>query len=348
MIPKYAANFLRTVVLNAAGQREKTALYPTDACYQVTWRCQLNCVYCCENQRARPEGEPLGELGTEEVKKTLAGIRRVTDFILFTGGEPTLREDLPELLAYCRKLGFSEIILNSNGLGFEGDLGFLRNVHAVLLGIDCLSEQGFRAITRGTPEHYRIQMAALERLYRLQRTYAFDLRLCAVMLPDHLCEIPPLLDWCFSRNVAISISPAVAGLKAYAGLRDNPEYRNLTNKLVAYRKRGLPLFGTAGYFRTIRDFSPFTCMSMSNLTVTPMGKMRWPCGEAPTEGPSFCEGLSYPEMISAAQRTLGRMTLECTDRCHIGCRLLLSDMITKPWQIPGEALHLKRYRRFGR
>jgi len=67
----------------------------------LTFRCQNNCVHCYA-------GGPheTSELTTEQWKEVINRLQRVGVFILtFTGGEPTLREDLIELLLYAQNKG---------------------------------------------------------------------------------------------------------------------------------------------------------------------------------------------------------------------------------------------------
>ena len=67
----------------------------------LTFRCQNNCVHC---YAGGPHETP--ELNTEQWKKVIDRLNEIGVFILtFTGGEPTLREDLPELLLYAQNKG---------------------------------------------------------------------------------------------------------------------------------------------------------------------------------------------------------------------------------------------------
>jgi radical SAM protein with 4Fe4S-binding SPASM domain len=67
----------------------------------LTFRCQNNCVHCYA-------GGPheTSELTTEQWKEVIDRLHQIGVFILtFTGGEPTLRGDLPELLLYGQNKG---------------------------------------------------------------------------------------------------------------------------------------------------------------------------------------------------------------------------------------------------
>ncbi len=76
----------------------------------LTYRCNNNCSHC---YNARPRQYP--ELSTAEWKKVIDLLWQIgIPHIVFTGGEPTLREDLPELIAYAEQLGQITGI-NTNG-----------------------------------------------------------------------------------------------------------------------------------------------------------------------------------------------------------------------------------------
>jgi radical SAM protein with 4Fe4S-binding SPASM domain len=88
----------------------------------VTYRCQNDCAHC---YNARPRTFP--ELPSAEWKRM---IDRLWDLgiphIVFTGGEPTLRSDLPELIAYAEQKG--QITgLNTNGRALQ-DRAFLQSL----------------------------------------------------------------------------------------------------------------------------------------------------------------------------------------------------------------------------
>ena len=68
----------------------------------LTYRCQNRCTFCYASAPER--GRQVPEMTTEEVKRILDIIvddARVPT-VSFTGGEPTLRPDLPDLIAYAK------------------------------------------------------------------------------------------------------------------------------------------------------------------------------------------------------------------------------------------------------
>jgi radical SAM protein with 4Fe4S-binding SPASM domain len=83
----------------------------------VTFRCQNNCVHCYA-------GGPheTSELSTEQWKRVIDRVHEVGVFIVtFTGGEPTLRDDLPELLSYAQNKGVvTGLVTNGRRLKDKG------------------------------------------------------------------------------------------------------------------------------------------------------------------------------------------------------------------------------------
>jgi radical SAM protein with 4Fe4S-binding SPASM domain len=92
-----------------------TAPYRLDLA--LTYRCNNDCAHCYNVRPASSEspvpsrdggnwGAGPGELSTSDWKRILDKAWELgIPHIIFTGGEPTLREDLPELIAYAEKNG---------------------------------------------------------------------------------------------------------------------------------------------------------------------------------------------------------------------------------------------------
>ena len=83
----------------------------------LTFRCQNNCVHCYA-------GGPheTTELTTEQLKEVIDRLQKIGVFILtFTGGEPTLREDLVELQLYAQNSGMvTGLVTNGRRLKDKG------------------------------------------------------------------------------------------------------------------------------------------------------------------------------------------------------------------------------------
>ncbi|MDE1873718.1 MAG: radical SAM protein [Candidatus Micrarchaeota archaeon] len=83
----------------------------------ITNRCHLSCWYCFFYAK---EGEPVYEPSTQELNKMFVKLRNQkpipANALQITGGEPTMREDLPQIVTMAKEAGFDQIQLNTTGI----------------------------------------------------------------------------------------------------------------------------------------------------------------------------------------------------------------------------------------
>jgi Fe-coproporphyrin III synthase len=80
--------------------------------WNMTRQCNLRCVHCYAHAKASLQEN---ELSTEEGKALLDDLSRMgVPVILFSGGEPLMRKDLPELASYAVSKGMRAVI-STNG-----------------------------------------------------------------------------------------------------------------------------------------------------------------------------------------------------------------------------------------
>ena len=113
--------------------------------------CNLRCIYCMPE-----EGVPFKDkeklLTTKEIFNL---IRIMTDMgvskIRFTGGEPLLREDIPDLIHYASEISTVDSVnLTTNGLLLPAYLESLEQagLTGINISLDTLNTEKFKAITR--------------------------------------------------------------------------------------------------------------------------------------------------------------------------------------------------------
>lgn len=135
----------------------------------VTENCNLRCVSCaCWRETTRDE------LSTEEWKGTLRELRQMGVLkVNVTGGEPLVRHDCVELLAYATEIGIPNLHLNTNGLlldarRLQAVLGAgVRSFNISVDGPDAVVHdqiRGRRGAFAVTVAHLRALLAERERL----------------------------------------------------------------------------------------------------------------------------------------------------------------------------------------
>jgi uncharacterized radical SAM superfamily Fe-S cluster-containing enzyme len=109
----------------------------------LTNRCDLRCSYCFMNAGAAGYiYEPSLEQLRGMMKQTREERPVPSKAIQLTGGEPTIREDLFEIVKIAKELGFIHIQLNTNGIKLAQSVDYCRKIKEAGVGTIYLSFDG--------------------------------------------------------------------------------------------------------------------------------------------------------------------------------------------------------------
>ncbi len=100
---------------------------------EVTSRCDIACPVCFAGAGRQGTDASLADIDGWLDTLAEAGGRV---HIQLSGGEPTVRDDLPEIIARIRSKGFGFVQLNTNGIRLASDPAYLRAI--VDAGLDCV------------------------------------------------------------------------------------------------------------------------------------------------------------------------------------------------------------------
>lgn len=118
----------------------------------VTPRCNLRCTYC--DPLGLGHNEPPGTVSARDVANViLAAADLGLDSVRFTGGEPLLRKDLPQMIAHAKHVaGIRDVAITTNASLLARRLPDLLDagLDRVNISLDALDPDVFRAITRGS------------------------------------------------------------------------------------------------------------------------------------------------------------------------------------------------------
>jgi hypothetical protein len=126
------------------------------AIIDITNRCNLKCPICFANAAAAGYVYEPSREQIQEMLQNLRNNRPIPPVALqFSGGEPTLREDLPELVSRAKELGFEHVEVNTNGLRISKSAEYIKllmeaGVDTFYLQFDGLDDSVFMK-TRGVP-----------------------------------------------------------------------------------------------------------------------------------------------------------------------------------------------------
>ena len=134
---------------HCSGDCRACASHPQDTCcviLEVSRRCNLHCTYCFANGGApgNYRGEAPAQPSFEELCASVDRIIQLagSPLLQLSGGEPTLRDDLPELVQYARKAGCSYVQINTNGIRLAADEAYVGKLAEAGLDIAFLQFDG--------------------------------------------------------------------------------------------------------------------------------------------------------------------------------------------------------------
>jgi uncharacterized radical SAM superfamily Fe-S cluster-containing enzyme len=264
---------------------------------EVTKRCNLRCSICFAGAGAETADPDLRTIESW-FQRLLASNGPCN--IQLSGGEPTLRDDLPEIIKLGRSLGFTYFQLNTNGLRLAHDPGYLRRLKDA--GVSCVFLQ-----FDGTDDaiNQKIRGAALLETKTRAIAHCAAVNLGVVLVPTliprvNTGEIGRILDFALARV------PAVRGVHfqpvSYFGRYPEPPHDSdrITIPEVMRqieRQTGGKIKGSE--FRPPAAENPY-CSFHANFTLMPDGALR----SAANASKSGCCGF---QADSASTRPLVRI-----------------------------------------
>ncbi|HII00267.1 TPA: 12,18-didecarboxysiroheme deacetylase [Methanosarcinaceae archaeon] len=163
--------------------------------WNMTRRCNLKCVHCYAQAK---DVEFKDELSTEEGKALIDDLAAFgSPVMLFSGGEPTMRKDLPELAAYAREKGMRAVI-STNGTLIDKTLA--KKLKEVGLSYVGISFDGVRETNdkfRGVKGAFD---AALEGLHNCQAE-GIKVGLRFTINKQNVRDIPAIFDLLEEENI---------------------------------------------------------------------------------------------------------------------------------------------------
>jgi radical SAM protein with 4Fe4S-binding SPASM domain len=165
---------------------------PHVVAWNLTRRCNLRCTHCYIS--AGPWRTAAAELETDECFRVVDELLAVnpSPMLILSGGEPLVREDLPELCAYGSRRG-ATVVVGTNGTALtDARVAMLKDagVSGVAVSVDSLEDE--------LHDEFRGGRRALERtkdaLARL-REQRLDFVIQTTATPENAEEIPRLVEW---------------------------------------------------------------------------------------------------------------------------------------------------------
>jgi pyrroloquinoline quinone biosynthesis protein E len=271
-------------VLEQRGSLAETFGIPLAVLAELTHRCPLQCPYCSNPIELERGGN---ELTTEEWKKVLSELAEIGVLqIHFSGGEPTARKDLVELVQHASDVGLYSNLITSALLLTKERLGALADAGLCHVQI---SFQGNEPVVADRVAGFKGAHAKKNEVARWTRELDLPLTVNAVVHRQNLFQLPDIIqmavDLDADRLEVANVQYYGWALKNRAALMPTLAQIEETSRIVEEAQTRLK--GTLAIDYVVPDYyalRPKKCMGgwgRQFFNISPSGKIL-PCHAAET------------------------------------------------------------------
>lgn len=218
--------------------------------HAVNARCNMRCKFCeyWKKTGEEPEREEIFKL-LEDAKEFGIGVYNAWTV------EPLLRKDLPQIMAYAKKLGMITSMVTNGKLLYERaeELGDVDYLSVSVDGVESYKEirrMDFETLLRGLKKAIEVR--------KLQKPKNPILMNC-VLTGKNLDDIETLILLAKKLGVKVSFEPVheFAGISEEIwneiGIRDMEKFRNTVDRIIELKKQGYPIINSKTYLKMVRD-----------------------------------------------------------------------------------------------
>ncbi|HUX99000.1 MAG TPA: radical SAM protein [Candidatus Deferrimicrobium sp.] len=180
---------------------------PAIAIIDVTYRCNLKCPVCYA--AALSERGKNIEPSLEELRKIYAHFRedlaQPPVCAMFAGGEPTVRDDFPDIIRMTTEMGYIQRQVASNGIRFAKDIDFLQQcidagLNAIYLQFDGVDPEVYKKL-RGA-NIWPLKQKVIENCRELNFP---NVCLVPTISKFNLDQVPKIVDFAIDNLDVISV-----------------------------------------------------------------------------------------------------------------------------------------------
>jgi MoaA/NifB/PqqE/SkfB family radical SAM enzyme len=310
--------------------------FPLLSVYYLTYKCELRCTHCSDGNSEPYHRLPSSTLPTVEVIDLLRIVRRHSDFLVLTGGEPLQHPHFSEVLEKLNELEFRGVILTTNGIALDRFLAQVSNsIQHLVVSLQTLDPvKGDSGYGGRAGVHERV-MANIERAAHLPGR-KYEIIISSVVTPENIPDLYEVYRFCQQRGFRLAACPQLVGVKAHPRLVGNHDYRQFFDFLIAEKRKGGSIQGTVDYLQYMRDLRKFSCRPFTMLVVSPIGDVFYPCLELGQFAGNLLEEPDLHQLRQEGRKRFGPQP-ECDTRCHSACALGFSRLLGNPLSLIHEA-----------
>lgn len=320
---KIGLRLFHGLIVNSFGAKA-----PIFSGHKLTYNCNLRCKMCPFWRRTSED------LSTQKEKLILNQIYNSgVCAIGFEGGEPLLRKDLPEILAYSRSLPLhtslitngvllksraDEIAPHINGIVFVS-LDGLEKTHDEIRGVNGCFKAAVKGITSAKSK--------------------VSIRINTTIMADNIHEVEDMVELAKDLGVKIVFSVAHVYRDVEESAAQASEIKKVAKRLIELKKKGRPIMNSTEYFKVIANEKSWVCKPWSIINVGTDGRLVLPC----YVHNQYESGASvFEDSIKAATKSfdwnITHNCVKCSLNCYVEPSLILSWNLRSwnEWALPSK------------
>ncbi len=293
-----ARNYRANRVLARQGREDLRPLYFIWTTHRA---CNFLCDYCDDHRGARyPELPLAGSLDTAGGKQLLRIMRTGTPSVYFSGGEPTLRKDLPELVREAHRLAYYPIVINTNGSALDRLLpkpayrSFLADLDIMVVSLDALDLDVLSRMWKyERPEEVLRNLLVV---HELAREMNLKLMVNTVIQPGHVDDARAVLDFACDLGIWFCPVPHNLGPRVDPALLEDPEYASLVDTILERKRKGARIAGSLRMNQRLLRNASLDCRNTLKPHVDHDGRLAWPCKASADIAPTWLDVLQFKDV----------------------------------------------------
>jgi MoaA/NifB/PqqE/SkfB family radical SAM enzyme len=243
--------------------------------------------------------------------------------IAFEGGEPLLRNDLVEILAFSRSLPLHTSIV-TNGTLLESRID---EIAPYINGVVYVSLDGLEYthdMIRGVNGCYR---KAIEGIIASNGKVSVTIN--TTIMTENLHEIEDMVKLAKELNTGISIAVAYEYCNADASAPTAQETKEIAKKLIEMKKRGYPIVNSISYLKVMAEEKKWKCKPWVAVNVDPKGELVLPCYVRN----EYATSVSVLETdVKTAISTFNWKETQNCEKCSLHCYVEPSLVLSRDFQ----------------
>jgi radical SAM family uncharacterized protein len=234
--------------------------------HKLTYNCNLRCKMCPFWKRTSPNSS---------LKQEKAILKQIYNSgacgVAFEGGEPLLRNDLAEILAFSRSLPLHTSLI-TNGTLLESRIDEIAPYINGVVYVSLDGQEKTHDAIRGVNGSFRKAIQGIE-----SAKEKVALTINTTIMAENVDEIESMVELAKELGTKISIAVAHEYCNANASSPAISKIPRIAHRLIEMKREGYPIVNSMGYFKVIAKERKWQCRPWAMINIDPFGNVVLPC-----------------------------------------------------------------------